>query len=148
VGDARYEGDLRATQQGGRIVKGTVWPNLVEVIGVYDASSSVLGELVYWLKARVFGDHCVLCRVTHTEKGPRDEWVTCQQRLPAPFVTYHRNDQPDDVRALGGTNLPTILARTSEGVREVLDRDAIEECAGSPSALADAIMVRLVQLTS
>ena len=141
--DALYEGDTRPTQRSGCVVNGTVWPDLVELICVYDASSSVLGELSYWLKARVSGDHCALCSVTHSARGPREEWVTLQQRLPVPFVSYHRNDRPDDVRAVGRVTLPAIFARTSEGVREVLDRDSIEECAGSPCALADAIMVQL-----
>lgn len=114
---------------------------LLEIIGVYDASASPLGELAYWLRARR-GASCALCRVTHTRAGEREEWRERASLLPAPFVGYHRNDQPADVAMLRAM-LPAVFVRTSGTVRVLLERGAIEACAGSVDVLVEAILTRL-----
>jgi hypothetical protein len=43
-----------------------------------------------------------LCDVTHGSVRERPDWKARKAKLPVPFDTYHRDDQPDDVRrALG-----------------------------------------------
>lgn len=115
---------------------------LREIVGVYDASSTPLGEFAYWVRSRVGIEGCTLCHVTHGPRGPNEDWMRCAASFPAPFVTYHRNDQPDDVRAVART-LPVVLARTDEGLDVVAAHDDIASCAGSPTTLAALITRRL-----
>ena len=74
---------------------------IVRLVGVYDADSTLRGELAYWVGARLGRRHCSLCEITHGSVRQRPEWKTCQAGLPVPFDTYHRNDQPDPIRARG-----------------------------------------------
>lgn len=115
--------------------------SLVQVIGVYDASTSLLGELAYWLR-RVRGGGCSLCRVTHGHTGEREEWTRAAQRLPVPFVTYHRDDQPEDVGS-AHAQCPAVLVRTTVGVEAILDSVAIGACRGDPGRLVREIQARL-----
>jgi hypothetical protein len=117
-------------------------PRLVDLIGVYDASSSRRGEVAYWIRSRLTGAHCALCTVTHTVTGPIPEWTASLSRLPVPFVTYHRDDQPDDVRALG-SELPVIVARFTSGVEILVNASEIKACAGSAHALIEVCLARL-----
>ena len=55
-------------------------------------------------------------------------------------MTFHRDDQPDDIRAAGGSDPPVVVGETALGHRVILlDRDELEACAGSPARLVDAL---------
>jgi hypothetical protein len=104
------------------------------LIGVYDADGTVLGELTYFVKARVGRAHCALCDITHGRVRERADWRACRDELPVPFETFHRDDQPDEVRA--AVMPPAVVAVLDDGrVVSLADGDDLERCAGSPSRL-------------
>ena len=116
------------------------------LIGVYDADGSVLGELSYFVRARIGAAHCALCDITHGRVRERADWKACRDELPVPFETFHRDDQPADVRA-AISGLPAVVARLDDGrTVELLGRAALEECAGSPGRLVDALDAALARL--
>jgi hypothetical protein len=112
---------------------------IVRLIGVYDADGTIRGELAYWLGARLGRAHCALCDITHGLIRERSDWVTCRAALPVVFDTYHRDDQPDSVRAATGNKLPVVVAETADGIVPLLDRDDLAACAGSTDKLFDAV---------
>lgn len=113
---------------------------IMRLIGVYDADGSLLGELTYFLRARVGRAHCALCDITHGRVRERPAWRASRDSLPVPFVTFHRDDQPADIRRAGGGAAPVVIAETTGGERLVLiGRDGLEGCAGSPDRLVDAL---------
>lgn len=114
-----------------------------ELIGVYDADVTVWGELSYWVGARLGQRHCGLCDITHGLFSEKSSWRDCRSQLPVQFTTYHRNDQPDDVRACIGDRLPAIVARTEGGVRMFVTADELETCHGDPQALRQLLAARL-----
>ena len=116
------------------------------LIGVYDADGTLRGELTYFVKARVGAAHCSLCDITHGKVRERADWKSCREELPMPFVTYHRNDQPAEVRAAAGGVAPVVVAETAEGMRLLLGPAELEACAGSPTLLRAAIDRALVSL--
>jgi hypothetical protein len=71
-----------------------------ELIGVYDADGTVLGEARYWIGARLGRTHCALCEITHGLFTERADWRRCRDQLDVEFRTYHRNDAPEDVLAV------------------------------------------------
>jgi hypothetical protein len=110
---------------------------------VYDADGSVWGELSYFLRARVGRAHCALCDVTHGRVRERADWRACRDTLPVPFVAYHRDDQPDAVRAAVGST-PVVVAETTDGsILVLLDGDDLERCAGSPERLVAEVEHRV-----
>jgi hypothetical protein len=109
--------------------------DVIRLIGVYDADGTVLGELSYFLRARVGRAHCALCDITHGRVRERADWRACRDELPVPFVTYHRDDQPDEVRAAASGVAPVVLAQADSGFRVVAGPDDLEACAGSPDRL-------------
>jgi hypothetical protein len=111
-------------------------PNLIRrLVGVYDADGTMLGELSYFLGARLGRTHCALCDITHGLVRERAEWRSARDELPVEFVTYHRDDQPDDVREAIGDRLPAVVAETAGGVTLLLDRDELEACDSDPQSL-------------
>ncbi|MGH9184319.1 MAG: hypothetical protein ACRD0U_00640 [Acidimicrobiales bacterium] len=113
---------------------------ITRVTGVYDADGTIAGELSHFLGARFGRTHCALCDITHGWVRERSAWRVARDRLPVPFVAFHRDDQPDAVRAATGSAAPVIVAETTAGeVVVLLDSDELESCAGSPERLVEAI---------
>lgn len=109
------------------------------LVGVYDADHTLRGELAYWIGARLGRAHCSLCDITHGSVREKSAWRTCRAGLPVAFDTYHRDDQPDDVRAALGGAAPAVVAQTTAGIVPLLDGVELEACGGSPERLVEAI---------
>jgi hypothetical protein len=112
---------------------------IVRLVGVYDADSTLRGELSYWVGARLGRRHCSLCEITHGSVRQRPEWKTCQKGLPVPFDTYHRNDQPDSIRAASDGDAPVVVAVTDTGHALLLGAEDLDACDGSIDRLVEAI---------
>jgi hypothetical protein len=109
------------------------------LIGVYNADGTLRGELTYWVGARLGRAHCALCDITHGSVRERPDWIACRAGLPVPFETYHRNDQPPDVRELLGHRTPAVVADTDHGLMLLLGPDELAACVASPDRLAEAL---------
>lgn len=109
------------------------------LIGVYDADGTLRGEVAYWISARLGRRHCSLCDVTHGTFTEKSTWKRCRSSLPVSFDTYHRDDQPDDVRRASGDTAPVVIAKTSEGFVLLLDDARISSVDSDPSRLVALI---------
>jgi hypothetical protein len=114
-------------------------PTIRRLVGVYNADGSVRGELAYFIGARLGRAHCALCDITHGLVRERAEWKAFRANLPVPFDTYHRDDQPDGVRAAYAGELPVVLAETDRGYVELLGPEELSACEASIDRMAEAI---------
>jgi hypothetical protein len=110
-----------------------------EFVGIYDADSTLWGEVSYWLGARLGTRHCSLCEVTHGMFRRKSEWDQCAASLPAPFAAYHRNDAPPDALEAASGSFPVVVGRSGSVHRVVLTGNQIASCNGSPEALASLL---------
>lgn len=113
--------------------------DVTEFIGIYDADSTVIGEVSYWIGARLGRRHCSLCDITHGMFTERRDWKECRVELVVPFVTYHRNDAPSDALVAANGDFPCVLARQSGEVVKVFGEDDLERLDASPNALVEAL---------
>ncbi len=100
-----------------------------ELIGVYDADGTLLGEARYWLGARVGRAHCALCDITHGLFTEKAQWRRCRDELAVEFRTYHRDDAPAEVLA-AGSPAPFVIARTDTALVALLGPEELDACAG------------------
>ncbi len=112
---------------------------IIRLVGVYDADSTLRGEVAYFVGARLGRRHCSLCDITHGAIRQRPEWKSCQAGLQVPFDTYHRNDQPESVRNAANSQAPVVVAETDNGKVVLLAPAALELCEGSIDRLIAAI---------
>jgi hypothetical protein len=112
---------------------------IVRLIGVYDAEGTLRGEVAYWIGARLGRRHCSLCEVTHGLFTEKNEWRSCRDGLPVPFDTYHRDDQPPQIRVISENRAPVVVAETTTGHIVLLDGQRIEEADGDPHQLVELI---------
>ena len=109
------------------------------LVGVYNANGTLGGELAYWVGARLGRAHCALCDITHAGIRERSDWAQCRSALPVAFDTYHRNDQPDEIREAARAEAPVVVADTDRGRVVLLGPDEIAACNGSPQRLTEAL---------
>ena len=109
------------------------------LVGVYDADGTVWGELSYVVGVRLGRAHCSLCDITHGALREKAAWRTCRAGLPVPFETFHRNDQPVEVRDLLAGSYPAVVAETGSGVELLLGPAALDACGASPEQLVEAV---------
>lgn len=112
---------------------------IVRLVGVYNADSTLRGELAYWVGARLGRRHCSLCEITHGSVRQRPDWKACRAELPVSFNTYHRNDQPTAIRAAANGRAPVIVAETDTDAVLLLAPDDLDACNGSIDRLVEAI---------
>jgi len=110
-----------------------------ELIGVYDADGTLLGEARYWIGARLGQTHCALCDITHGLFTERADWRRCRDQLDVAFRTYHRNDAPADV-LVAGSPAPFVVARTNRGLVALLGPAELDTCAGDVEAFRRALI--------
>jgi hypothetical protein len=119
---------------------------IVRLIGVYDAEGTLRGEVAYWVGARLGRRHCSLCEVTHGLFTEKSEWRSCRVGLPVPFDTYHRDDQPPEVRIASENHAPVVVAETTNGHVVLLEGRHIDEAGGDPQRLIDMIELEVTTL--
>jgi hypothetical protein len=110
-----------------------------EFIGIYNAESTILGELSYWIGARLGVRHCSLCDITHGLFAQRTEWKECVSSLHIPFTTPHLNDATADAFQVAAGKYPVILGRSTNELTVVLNDEQIQRCNGSADALIAAL---------
>ena len=101
-----------------------------EFIGVYDADGTIVGEVSYWIGARLGRAHCSLCDLTHGVFTTKREWRECASDLGVPFTTWHRDDAPAEVLAAASGLFPVVLARGETGLRVVIDATQLDSFDG------------------
>lgn len=123
-----------------------VGAEIERLVGVYDADRTLRGELAYWVGARLGRRHCSLCDITHGSVRARPEWNVCKAGLPVAFDTFHRDDQPDPIRAAAGGRAPVVVAETGSGPMLLLGPVELEACEGSVDRLVAAIELAVSRL--
>jgi hypothetical protein len=113
--------------------------NITELIGVYDADSTLLGEVSYWVGARFGITHCSLCEITHGLFTKKSEWKQCAESFTVPFHLFHRDDAPHDVLVALAGEFPAVLQRTTAGIQVILTREELERFDGHTSDFAQWI---------
>ena len=98
----------------------------------------------YFVGARLGRAHCALCDITHGPIREKAEWRECRAALPVPVECFHRDDQPEAVRAAAGGTAPVVVAELVDGDPVVLLGPAdLEACAGSVATFADRLAAAL-----
>lgn len=121
--------------------------------GVYDADATILGEISYWLGARIGIRHCSLCDITHSLFREKAAWQNCQKELlnkhGVNFQAFHRNDQPEQVRKAINGQYPAVVAQDTAGNFSIFMNDlAISSCGNSPAQFMIEIIKRLPEALS
>ncbi len=109
-----------------------------QVIGLYNADSSIIGELKYAFNKLAGSGGCALCDITHgINPFGRSEWrAACQSSLRT--VQWLHRDEAE--APLDQLTLPCVIELTDQGdIRVLLDRRRLMACNGSIERFIEAL---------
>lgn len=120
---------------------------ITHLFGVYDADATLIGEASYWIGARLGIRHCSLCDITHSLFTEKSEWQQCVAQLEQEhgiiFKSFHRDDQPHEVKTVINGKYPAVVARDEQnGYSLFMSAEQINQCKKSPQRLLQAIIDR------
>ena len=115
---------------------------VIRLVGVYHADGTLLGELRYWVGARLGSAHCSLCDITHGLFRAKPEWQRERGCLGLEFDTVHLDERDDALRAATGEATPCVMAQTVDGYVPLLGPDDLEACHGSVDAMFERLRAR------
>lgn len=118
-----------------------------ELVGVYRAEGSLLGELRY-AYGRLRGTaHCALCDITHATVRRKPEWDALVGRLERPVRLVHLDEMDEEVTAaVAASGSPVVLVRRGGALVPALGPSALDEVAGSVAAFEAALRQALADL--
>ena len=101
------------------------------ILAIYDADSSVIGELTYAVGKLTGTRNCALCDITHG-LNPFGKWSWrgyCKDRAEVEWL--HRNEISDEMLAQLPTPLPCVIKQDDSGyLCTLLDTSALMACKG------------------
>ena len=121
---------------------------ITELTGVYHADGTVIGELRYWIGARLGRAHCALCDITHGSVREKAAWREVRGQLPVPFRAVHLDERSAAEAAASEGRTPCVLAHTEAGVELLLGPAELDACAGDPARLVAEIRQSLAGRTA
>ena len=103
----------------------------MQVIGVYNADGSIIGEIKYLLGKMRGTAHCALCDITHRGVSKKREWKELEVGQDFDFELLHLDEQDDELRSFTEGRTPCVLTRTEEGFVMLLGDEELEGCGKS-----------------
>ena len=121
---------------------------ITHLFGVYDADATLIGEASYWIGARLGIRHCSLCDITHSLFTEKSEWQQCVAKLEQEhgivFKSFHRDDQPQEVKTVINGSYPAVVARDAQDNYSLfMSADEIDQCNKSPQRFLQEIIKRV-----
>lgn len=103
----------------------------LELIGVYHAKGTLLGELTYVVGKLLGRAHCALCDITHRGLSEKPAVVRWRTTAPWPVRWVHLDEQPEAVAQFTAGRTPCVVAVREGAYTMLLDTDALKACGGS-----------------
>ncbi len=106
-------------------------PRFAELVGIYHAEGSLLGELRYLIGKLRGTAHCALCDISHGALTEKAEFKDLRSRLEVPLRMIHLDERDPDLVAASEGRTPCVLGRTEDGWELLLDATDLERCGKS-----------------
>lgn len=115
---------------------------------IYDADSTLTGEILYFAKKALGIGHCAACDITHGPRGEKPEFSALKSTYgwTIPLLNIHRDQMDETMRACVRRVLPAVVARTDTGDCLLVNPHELAECAGSVDGFIYVVEQRAEQM--
>ena len=98
----------------------------IQLICVYDADGSLLGELSYLWKKTFRSFKCSMCDISHNLITTKKKWKTEVQNCKYDISTYHLDDQPTLIKETTQNNTPCVVKVESGSSSILISNDELK----------------------
>jgi hypothetical protein len=124
---------------------------LVEVLVIYNADSTLAGEVRYFLQKVLFQNYCAACVITHGTRCEKPEWTALKSGqhdwgADVRLRNVHRDEIEMQARKVAGAQLPCVLGKLEDGAYLLLlTRHELELCKGEVDLFRSQLSETLVR---
>lgn len=117
----------------------------VELICVYDANGSLLGELNYLWKKAFHSFTCSMCDITHNLITTKKKWKTAVQNCRYNISTYHLDDQPTLIKKTTQNNTPCVVKVEGSSSYILISNDELKTIDGNVDSFFSLIDKKMIR---
>ena len=117
----------------------------IELICVYDADGSLLGELNYLWKKVFHSFTCSMCDITHNLITTKKKWKTAVQNCRYNISTYHLNDQPTLIKKTTQNNTPCVVKVEGSSSSILISNDELKTIDGNVDSFFSLIDKKMIR---
>ena len=103
----------------------------MEIICIYNANSTWMGELNYFYKKVFEKQSCSLCDLSHSLIGIKKEWKEMELESDHQYSLLHINQVPLDVPRKLIKELPCVLKQDGECFELLIESEELDKCNGN-----------------
>ncbi len=117
----------------------------IELICVYDADGSLLGELNYLYKKTFRNFTCSMCDITHNFIITKKKWKTAVQNCRYNISTYHLDDQPTLIKKTTQNNTPCVVKVEGSSSSILISNDELKTIDGNVDSFFSLIDKKMIR---
>ncbi len=108
-----------------------IYKNIEKLYFIWNSDWSING-FFRGAKEYILNTHsCSLCEMAYSGIKKNPEWKKCTSSVPVPIDTLYKNQIPEYLESIVGTEFPVVVAKTKRGFVKLLGKAEIDSCSGS-----------------
>ena len=105
--------------------------NFLTIYCIYNANSSLSGELIYFFKKYFYGLKCSMCEITHNFISEKKEWKDRLIQTKINLKTVHLDDQNNDLYNFSYGNTPCVIGESEKGFKLIFTTTELDNLNGN-----------------
>ena len=105
--------------------------NFLTIYCIYNANSSLSGELIYFFKKYFYGLKCSMCEITHNFISEKKEWKDRLIQTKINLRTVHLDEQNDDLYNFSYGNTPCVIGESEKGFKLIFTTTDLDNLNGN-----------------
>ena len=98
---------------------------------IYNANSSLSGELIYFFKKYFYGLKCSMCEITHNFISEKKEWKDRRIQTKINLRTVHLDEQNNDLYNFSYGNTPCVIGKSEKGFKLIFTTTDLDNLNGN-----------------
>ena len=105
--------------------------NFLTIYCIYNANSSLSGELIYFFKKYFYGLKCSMCEITHNFISEKKEWKDRRIQTKINLRTVHLDEQNNDLYNFSYGNTPCVIGESEKGFKLIFTTTELDNLNGN-----------------
>ena len=120
--------------------------NFLTIYCIYNANSSLSGELIYFFKKYFYGLKCSMCEITHNFISEKKEWKDRLIQTKINLRTVHLDDQNDDLYNFSYGNTPCVIGESEKGFKLIFTTTELDNLNGNVELFFKSLEEKINQM--
>ncbi|MBT3728323.1 MAG: hypothetical protein HOL62_03310 [Candidatus Marinimicrobia bacterium] len=118
----------------------------MKIICIYNASSTLTGELNYLYKKIFQNESCGMCDISHNLTGMKKEWKEMEAQSDHDYSLLHIDEVPKNIPRNLIQELPCVIQQHEESCNLLITHEELNSCKGNIKTFTTLLDYKLNEL--